>query len=123
MKLIFIAGKYRNKNGEHHVAENIRIAGEAALFVWQQGAAALCPHKNSSFFGGAEGTDDQLWMEGYIEMLKRCDAVWAIAGWQESEGARNEVKTAQEIGLPVLFTQSDVRRFLTDAGSLLQPGG
>jgi hypothetical protein len=114
MKVIFIAGKYRDDRGEYYVQENIRVAEYASLAVWQQGAVALCPHKNSGFLGGAEGTDDQLWLDGYIELLKRCDAVWAIPGWDESEGASNEVQTALALSIPVLYSLEEVKAFILE---------
>ncbi len=65
----------------------LRTLEMAAVFVWQHGAAALCPHKNTALFGGVPGCPDQVWLEGDCEMLLRCDAVFAIPGWRDSSGA------------------------------------
>ena len=61
MKIIYIAGKYRAKT-EWEVVQNIRAAEDAAIFVWQHGAAALCPHKNTAMFGGIPGCPDNVWL-------------------------------------------------------------
>ena len=42
-------------------------------------------------------------MEGYLELLRRCDAVYGLEGWEESSGAVSEVNLARELGMPVLL--------------------
>jgi len=105
MKVIYIAGKYRDKRGEFYVQMNIREAEQAALFVWVNGGVALCPHKNTSGLGGAFLIDDQTWLAGDLELLSRCDAVWAIPNWVASAGAHDEVAFAKKNNIPVLFNQ------------------
>jgi hypothetical protein len=111
MKIIYIAGPYRAPS-EWEVVQNIRRAEAAAVFVWQHGAAALCPHKNTALFGGVPGCPDTTWLEGDMEMLLRCDAVFAIENWKNSSGARQEIDTARTNNIPVLFTHNDVIEFI-----------
>jgi hypothetical protein len=115
VKLIYIAGRYRDPRGEFYVLTNILEARRAALFVWLNGGAALCPHSNTAFFGGAFGIQDATWLEGDLEMLRRCDAVWALPGWEGSAGARGEVEEAGRVGVRVLYSQADVVEFLGEA--------
>jgi hypothetical protein len=112
MKIIYIAGKYRDERGEFYVRMNIREAERAALFVWQFGGVAICPHKNTAGFGGAHGLVDDVWLRGDIEILRRCDAVWAIENSIASKGAKIEVDEAEKLGIPVLRSQYDVMEFL-----------
>ena len=112
MKVIYIAGPYRDERGEWWIRENIRDAEDAALYVWQHGAVALCPHKNTAFFGGAPKTKDQMWLEGDLELLERCDALFAIDGWERSEGARQEIDFANRLGIPVLYDFREVSTFI-----------
>jgi len=111
MKIIYIAGKYRAPC-EWEIVQNIRTAEKAALFVWQHGAAALCPHKNTALFGGAPGCHDEVWLKGDCEMLLRCDAVFAIDGWRDSNGARDEIDLARTNNIPVLFCYNEVIDYL-----------
>lgn len=111
MKVIYIAAKYRAKT-EWEVAQNIRAEEQAAIFVWQHGAAALCPHKNTAMLGGVPGCPDHVWLRGDSEMLVRCDAVFAIRGWRESTGASEEVEIARMNRIPVLFTYQEVIDFI-----------
>ena len=46
-----------------------------------------------------------VWIQGYIEILKRCDAIALVDGWERSEGARGEYRVAQELGLDVIDTR------------------
>lgn len=83
-----------------------------ALEVWKLGHAALCPHANTMFFQDADGCDDEVWLEGDLEMLKRCDAVLVTPDWQRSSGARAEVQKASEWGIPVFFTIETLKEWL-----------
>lgn len=112
MKVIYIAGAYRDRRGEWFVRQNIRRAEAAAEFVWQHGAVALCPHKNTAGFGGLPGCPDDTWLQGDLELLKRCDAVWMLTGWKDSAGASVERDFAVDNGIPVLYTTAEVSGWL-----------
>lgn len=114
MKVIYISGKYRDKRGTYYVEQNIFSAKEYALFVWKNGAVALCPHLNTAFFDGAYGIQDRRWIEGDIELVNRCDAVWCIPGWSESIGAKAERDAAVMAGIPVLYNEREVLAFIQD---------
>jgi len=114
MKVIFISGHYRDERGEFYVRCNIREAESAALFVWLNGGVALCPHKNTAGLGGAHGIPDTTWLDGDLELLDRCDAVYAIPGWDSSTGAKREVEFAKIRGIPVLYDQADLLKFLKE---------
>ena len=115
MKVIYIAGKYRDSRGAWFIRQNIRAAEQAAQFVWQQGGVALCPHLNTALFDGLPGCADEVWLRGDLELLRRCDAVFAIEHWRDSSGAVAEVEHARALNLPVLFTYNDVIQFLVSA--------
>lgn len=112
MKVIYIAGPYRDPRGEYYINENINIAKSHALSVWREGGVALCPHANTALFGGAWGIQDDVWLKGDLELIKRCDAVWAMAAYKKSQGACNEIEYAQEIGIPVLYNYEEMKEFI-----------
>jgi hypothetical protein len=109
MKLIYVAGPYRAKT-EWELVQNIRRAEALALEVWRRGAACICPHKNTAWFGGC--ADDSVWLEGDLEMLRRCDGVLCTDDWQRSEGARNEVAEAERLGIAVFYTIAELEAWL-----------
>jgi hypothetical protein len=110
MKLVYIAGPYR-ASCEWDLVQNIRRAEALALAVWKLGAACICPHKNTALLGGA--ADDSLWLEGDLEMMRRCDAVLCTDDWQRSEGARNEVAESKRVGIPVFERIDELKAWLT----------
>lgn len=101
MKVVYIAGPFRGPNS-WEIECNIRRAEELALSAWRAGYAVICPHTNTRFFQGAG--PDQIWLEGDIEILRRCDAVLLTEDWQRSSGARAEVDVAKAQGIPVFET-------------------
>jgi hypothetical protein len=110
VKVIFIAGPYRSERGEYFVRQNIRNAEDAAVFIWQKGGVALCPHKNTSGFGGV--VDDQRFLDGAMQLLERCDALFLVDGWEKSIGARREREYAINTNIPVFTDYYSLQMFL-----------
>ena len=105
MKLVYVVGPYRAPC-EWEVLQNIRRAEEVALRVWTAGAACICPHKNTAFFGGA--AEDSVWLEGDLEMVRRSDALVCVEGWNRSTGASGEVALARQMKIPVFEQFEDL---------------
>lgn len=97
MKVIFVSGRYR-ADTENGVYENIRHARTEALKLWHKGWAVFCPHTNTAFMGG---NDDLMFLEGDLEILRRCDAIYMLKGSDYSIGAIEEYKLAKELGLEI----------------------
>lgn len=100
MKVIYVAGPFRGKN-HWEIAENIRNAERLALEVWRMGAAAICPHANTAHYQDA--APDDVWLEGDLAIMRRCDAVLMTADWKRSQGATEERRMALEAGIPVFY--------------------
>jgi hypothetical protein len=98
MRICYIAGPFRGRNS-WEVEQNIRRAEDLAFKVAELGAMPLCPHTNTRFFNGT--LDDKFWLEGTLELLRRCDAVLLVPGWRSSSGAIAEEAEAMRIGIPV----------------------
>lgn len=105
MKVVYIAGPYRGANS-WEMEQNIRRAEALSMQVWQAGLVALCPHTNARYSFGVG--PDSMWLNGDIEMMKRCDAVLFTDDWQRSEGARTEHAVAQECGIPCFYTLDEL---------------
>lgn len=102
MKVIYVAGKYRGKSW-NEVWENIMHSRTEARKLWLQGWAVICPHANSILMDGAKGETDGVFLEGDLEILKRCNAIYLLKGWEGSEGAKDELGLAQKEGLEILY--------------------
>lgn len=98
MLVIYICGPFRAPTDWGRV-QNIRRAEAAALEVWRAGMVALCPHMNTANFDGA--APDGVWLAGDLELLRRCDAVLLVEGWDNSSGARAEIVEAKRWLVPV----------------------
>lgn len=101
MKVVYVAGRFRGPDS-WSIENNIRQAETLALEVWRLGFAALCPHTNTRFFQGA--APDNVWLEGDLAMLAKCDALITVDNWQDSTGARAEVELAKQMNLPVFHS-------------------
>ena len=98
MKVIYIAGPFRGSNS-WEIEQNIRRAETLNLEVWRAGAVAICPHTNTRFFQGA--APDSVWLEGYLEVVRRCDALIYLFNSEDSSGTQTEIKAAKEYLMPI----------------------
>lgn len=110
MKVIYIAGPFKAENS-WQVEQNVRRAEEIALEVWRLGAVAVCPHTNTRFFLGTL-PDVAVYVKGYIELVKRCDAVLTVSGYEWSHGAGLELDAAEAEGKPVFHNLGDLKAWL-----------
>lgn len=101
MKVVYIAGPFRGPNA-WEVERNIRSAEALALEVWRAGYAVFCPHTNTRFFDKA--APDEVFLEGDLEILRRCDAVLMTSDFDRSEGALGERDEACRRDIPVYYS-------------------
>jgi len=100
MKIIYIAGKYRS-DSEWELEGYLRHAEDAAIRLWREGWAVICPHKNTAHFGGA--CPDDVWLKGDLEIMSRCDAIYLLKNWTHSKGAIKEKELAERLGKEIIF--------------------
>jgi hypothetical protein len=105
MKVIYIAGPYR-ADTERGIIENIRKAEAVAIEVWKAGYVALCPHMNTRLFGGI--CPDEVWLEGTLELMSRCDGVFLVPGWETSSGTIAEIQEAKNMDIPVFINVEEL---------------
>ena len=100
MRVAYIAGPYRART-PYGISCNINKASDVAAKYWLKGFAVICPHKNSAMFDGL--APDNVWLDGYLEIMCRCDVVVMMSGWQLSTGAKAEHDEAISLGLEVIY--------------------
>ena len=93
IKLIYIAGPYSATTREG-VEANIARAVALGIEVARLGAMPVIPHANTAHpeFNDAQPYD--FWIDGTLELLRRCDAVIVTDDYRRSTGARGEVRDA-----------------------------
>jgi len=104
MQVAYVAGPYR-ANSEYELVKNIRRAEAVAVELWRMGYAVICPHKNTAHFGGV--CYDNVFLNGDLEILSRCDLVVLVEGWESSQGAKDEIIHAELINIPVFKWPED----------------
>lgn len=100
--LLYVAGPYR-PNNDFTTEQNIDHAKEIAVAVWQSGNTAICPHLNTANFEDLTIVPDEAYLEGYLNILCRCDGVVMAIDWEKSKGATAELEYAKSLGIPVWF--------------------
>jgi hypothetical protein len=110
MRVVYVAGPFRGASS-WDIENNIRRAETLALEVWRAGAACLCPHTNTRFFQNA--APDHLWLDGDLELLRRCDAVLMTPDWERSSGARAEHDFAKTHGVEVFYDIEALKTWLS----------
>lgn len=109
LAVIYVAGPFRGANA-WEVEQNIRRAEGLAFQVAQLGAMPLCPHTNTRFFDGT--LTGQFWLDGTLELLRRCDAVVFTPCWLRSSGAKAEHAEAERLGLPRFYSIAELADWL-----------
>lgn len=114
-RLIYVAAPYRGA-AEFQVMKNIRRAERMAEAVVREGAYPVVPHKCCEFLGGL--APDALFLEGGLELLRRCDGVIAYG---DSAGVKAEIEEANRLMIPVRETTMKTAGHLEySIGRLLQ---
>jgi len=101
--VVYVAGRFRAADG-WKINENVFAAEKAGRAVAALGAMPLIPHSIGAHMAGTE--DDSFWLTGTLELMRRCDVVLVLPGYQESQGTQGEIAEAQRIGLPVIMPQN-----------------
>jgi len=107
MELIFVSGKYGGKTKEETI-RNIVCADVAAAKLWRRGFAVFSPHLNTALFDwDYPDIPREVYLEGDLEILKRCDSIYMLKGFKQSEGAMAELRLALKLGLKVYYEEAD----------------
>ena len=112
LPVIYICAPYRS-DSEWELVQNIRRAETMALNVWRIGGVALCPHKNTAHFGGYSSLEDKVWLNGDMELLARCDAMFCEIPYETaSRGMLQEIEFCMEHNIPILKTLGAVEVYI-----------
>ena len=104
IKIAYIIGPYR-ADSVYDIHTNIFAAETLAAYCALAGVFPYCPHKNTAYLDGL--TDDELWLEGNKELLRRgiADIGIVSARYKESSGSLEEIKLCTELNIPLIFEQ------------------
>ncbi len=89
---------------------------ELGALVAGLGAYPIIPHSNTSHFDGL--ATDTFWLEGTLQLLRRCDAVLMAEDWERSSGSRAERIEALRLSIPVFYTLESLHSWLSSGEQL-----
>ena len=107
MNLIYVAGRYRAPTREG-VNLNIQAATMVGLMAAEKGWYPVIPHTNTMHFEHLADKHDEFYLDGTLELMRRCDAVVMVPGWKKSSGAIGEVNEAKRLNMDIFFVADDL---------------
>ena len=105
MILAYVAGPYTADTDEA-IEANILAAEAVARELIERTdskVSPIIPHSIGRNFKHGPG-DYQYWIAATLEMLKPCDCLVTVPGWERSSGARGEVEWCRAHGTPVFHS-------------------
>jgi nucleoside 2-deoxyribosyltransferase len=110
--LIYVSGKYTNGI----ISKNIDDAEAVAVQLMRNGFDVICPHKNTAFYEKYEDIPYEKYIEMDLNILERCDVIYMMDNWKESNGAKIEMQYAMDKGMPVIFGENhNIEEFTVEA--------
>ena len=109
---IYIAGPYTAADA-WGVEQNVRRAESLAYEVAKIGAVPMCPHSNLRFMCSEIAA---FMYPATLELMRRCDAVLMVEGWEKSIGACGEYEEAGLLKMPRFWTLNGLRGWLSRRG-------
>lgn len=98
MKKVFICSPLR---GDYE--NNIQRAREYSLAAVKKGCIPITPHIFfTQFMDDTNPSERKLAMDMGLELLLKCDELWAFGIDHPSEGMAREIEAARDAGIPVL---------------------
>jgi hypothetical protein len=110
MKHVYVAGPYRATTA-WGIESNIRIAETHAMDIARLNLIPVIPHAMYRFYHGT--MCDDFWLAATLSILKRCDAIFMLPGWEKSQGSKLEHEQAEADGLPIFYATREGLRELS----------
>jgi Domain of unknown function (DUF4406) len=109
--VIYVSGKYSGTPNE--INENIQLARNASIQLWELGFTVITPHLNTIHFENDCKCSYEDYMDGDLEILSRCDAILFLENFKDSNGALKEKEKAEELHIPRFYKVNDVLQMKT----------
>ena len=100
---VFITGPYAPlRLPQRSTRENILLAEECAIWCWNNGFNAICPHLNTRDFHLTTTIQDSIYLDFYLDLIKSnfIQMLVHLPNWQDSKGSRTESALARQLSIP-----------------------
>lgn len=101
-RIVYIAGPFSAPTREG-VERNIAQAQRVALELAAKGIFYISPHLNSAHADFEIVRDKRFWLEMYLNILNRCDALLVFGDYTTSEGTLSEIAFANAANIPIFY--------------------
>lgn len=105
--LIYIAGPYSADTGTD-IESNVLQATLIGQQLMRLGHSVICPHSMTHKWDEDSGLSYRDFMRQCLDLLKRCDAIYLLPGWENSDGSRLEFHKARKKHIPAYYKLDDV---------------
>lgn len=103
MSIVYVAGPYTADTKER-IQNNVESAASVAIELWRRGHVAICPHLNSAHFDSDENPPSyEVFANGYLDLLLRCDAIVVLKDYEKSRGTLAEIEMAEKWDIPIYY--------------------
>lgn len=107
MKIVYIAGPYFGDGKKETIEKNIREAEKYQVALANKRIGFFCSHNHTEHFQEKANAPEDFYYELDSHFLENiADAVIAIPGWENSNGAKKEVEWAEKNNIPVFYPKS-----------------
>lgn len=98
--LLYIAGAYAG-----NTKDNIQKAESISIDLIRNGFHVITPHKNTAGYEKYE--DDsitiQTWLDMDFDIISRCDAIYVMSNFDNSDGTKKEIEFAKQINMLIIY--------------------
>lgn len=116
MKIVYLGGPYRAPTPwaiECNVHRARCVAADIVRELNALGVFPLTPHANTAHFDDL--APDDYYLEGTLEVLRRCDVLFLLPGWEKSSGTKAEKAEAERLGIPIVYSIVELKEWLAAA--------
>jgi hypothetical protein len=105
MKLIYVAAALSTPDKVERKL-HVQAARHAGFKIAKLGFYPVMPTVNTDGFENIRDSD--FWYDATLELMRRCDAVYVVDGWQDSKGVIGEIAEAIKLKIPRYYDFNDL---------------
>lgn len=106
----FIGGPYSSKYGWFGRVSNILRMARYKYHILKMGYVPVAPNVIYCLLSHLQPRE--YWLEGTQKLLRQCDVLFLIPGWESSSGARAEHDLAASNNQPIFTSLTELKRYL-----------
>lgn len=97
----FVSGPY--KRNHKSTTDNINLARDCAIYLWNTGYYVICPHLNTANFETYTGVPPRAFLDFCLHLIRSgvVDLLVMLPRWHVSYGAKKEFALARRLDIPI----------------------